>query len=143
MNKEDNIDFVKKSLRIQRQRIEDQIKKLQDDVLAIKRAEDILSDQPVQSTLFDKKLQIEESNRFVNSTPTQAILKILQDRPDKSFEPPTITEELTKGGLKTKADNLNSIVYPTLIRLVKEGKVERQQLSGKRKSVFRIKHGEQ
>ncbi len=137
MEKGDNVEIVRKPLQLQRQRIEAQIKKLQDDVLAIKRTEDILSEQPSQPTLFSK--QIEEPNRFANSTPTEAILKILGDRADKWFEPLSITKELKRGGLKTKAEKLHNIVSATLVRLVKEEKLERQQLGDKRKSLYRIK----
>ena len=140
MKKEDNIEIAKKSLRAERQRIEAQVRKLQEDVSAIKRAEDILSaTEPHQMSLSDIELTKSGLYNFSKLAPTEAILKVLEDRPDKWWEPLSITEEIKKGGLKTKARNLHNITSATLIRLVREGKLERQQLDGKRKSKYRIK----
>jgi hypothetical protein len=118
------------------------IKKLEENVAIIKKAEDLLSPQPAQITMLEEKLDIKESPRFLNMTPTEAILTVLEDRADKWWEPLKVSNELVAGGFKTEAKNLHNTVSATLFRLVKEGKVERRQ-RGKRKSVFRIKQGKQ
>ncbi|MCJ7459846.1 MAG: hypothetical protein MUP17_12800 [candidate division Zixibacteria bacterium] len=139
---DDNIEIAKESLRAERRRIEAMIKKLEEDVSIIKKAEDLLSPQSTQITMLGEKSDVKESQRFLNMAPTEAILIVLKDRTDKWWEPLQISAELVAGGFKTKAESLHNTVSATLFRLANEGKLERRQ-RGKRKSVFRIKQGEQ
>lgn len=139
VREEDNIEVAKRSLRIEGQRIEAQIKKLKEDLDTIRKADDILSGKSPQSTLFPDNKGVGNIAVFKGITPTNAVLSILKSRPDKWWEPLDITRELKRGEFETKAKNLHSMISATLIRLLKEGKIERQQSSEKRKSLYKIK----
>jgi hypothetical protein len=54
---------------------------------------------------------------------TPAVMKILEDHSDKRFSGSEMTTTLIEKGFKSESPNFRTIVYNTLKRLVKQGKV--------------------
>ncbi len=140
MSKESNIEIAKDSLRKERQRIEAQITSLQQDIIAIKRAEDILTGGQSQQVDIIEMLPLSHEKEKEKMTPTKAILELLGDRPEKWWPPVAITKELSKGKLQTTSSNPHNIISATLVRLLREQRIEKKpQAGGKGKYVYRIK----
>lgn len=123
----DRQDAVK-LLGMKRRNLEQQIAKLQTDVEAMKRAEDILSEQSTQSSLLNSATQI--SSELEGFTPTGAILKVLADRPEKAWKVAELAKEILGRGFKTKSKNFASMVSTTVFRLAKKELIEKIQREG-------------
>ena len=129
MNELVNCQDAVKLLRLRRQSLEQQIAKLQADVEAMKRTEDIiLSEQSIQPSWSSSAARV--SSELEGSSPTRAILEVLADRPEKSWKATEVAEEMKRRGFKTKSKHFKSVVSATLLRLVKKGDVERIKEEG-------------
>jgi hypothetical protein len=139
MEKSSNREVAIKELKQQEENLLDQIKALQTDYDAIKRARDFLS-QSGDQTSFLSTSTLVKTNEFAKMKVSEAILKILNDSPTKEFRPNEITRILERGGIKTKSKNFLNIVTSTLLRLAKKEKsIEQMQIQGIRGSRYKAK----
>ena len=121
-------DDALKILSVRRRLIEQQIKKLREDVEAIHRAEDILSELYAQPSFPNEGLS--GSGELVGLTPTKAILKVLDDRPEKQWRAAELAKYLKSRGYKSDSKHFASVVSATLVRLASQGRVERIREEG-------------
>jgi hypothetical protein len=136
MKKQTEFDEALRLLRARRKAMEDEILRLNADIEAIKRAEDILNESKQPSFLPP----IPISNELAGLTPTKAVFKVLDDRPEKEWKAVELAKELLSRGYGKANRNFLSVISTTLIRLAKEGKIERIRKEGesskyKKKSV--------
>jgi hypothetical protein len=122
-------DQALKILRDRRRLIEQQMKRLREDIEAINRAEDILSEPYEQPSFLNERSS--GSGELAGLTPTKAILKVLDDRPEKLWRAAELAKDLKSRGYKSGSKHFASVVSATLVRLASQDKIERIREEGR------------
>lgn len=125
----------------QRRLIAEQIKRLQADLEAIQRAEEILSQNSKETSHASEILQ-KVTTGYENLTVGEAIIKLMTERPSKSWRPAKLADDLLKEGFRTnsKPKDFLPTVYSSLKRLVEKNEVEKiEPKKGKGRPFYKIK----
>lgn len=122
MNGENGRDKALDALTEQESFIFSHINKLKADLDAIRRAKDILSNHKKQLSLLETEAGVGE---FADLTPTEAVLRILEDRPEKDWKPTELANELKRRGVRTTSKFFTNIISATLNRLYRLDKIQR------------------
>jgi len=140
MENQSNKEIALKTLKEQADNLLAQIKNLQVDYEAIKRAYDLLAGSGDQTSLLPQTPEV-KTDEFGHLTLQPAILKLLADRPENAFRPIEVTQILRRGGIKSSSDNFLNIVNSTLLRLTKKGFIEQIKTEGVRGTRYKAKDG--
>lgn len=108
----------------ERRSITERMKGLQADLEAIRRAEEILSENSKEAPRSPQVLE-KVTTGYENMAPQEAALKLLNDRPEKSWKPAELAKALLKEGFKTSSKNFITIIYSGVKRLEAKGEVEK------------------
>lgn len=132
---ESNIESVFRILREKRLVIEEQFKKLKEDLETIDRMEKILKEPDKQMSFFGKPQVI--SHEFENLNPTPAILKFFEKNPELELRATELAKELIRRGMKPNDEKM----FPNTVSAVanvleRKGKIEREKKAFGKKQVW-------
>jgi hypothetical protein len=141
MEKEANKENALRLLVQERRLIAERIKLLQADLEAIQRAEEILS-QNSKETPHSSGMLEKVATDYEKLTLQQAILKLMTERPSKSWKPAELAEQLLKEGFKTSSKSPKYFLptaYSSLKRLLEKGEVEEVKPKRGKRPSYKIK----